>query len=135
MRVPGRRGVVSIMLTLALGVAIGAATLLVGTEVAKNLEPPPPASAGVALTSAFPANSARELEEAFQGYQAARRLYDKAVAARVQDLRAHLAVLRKAKQRLERAVILNTPGLPLVEPVFPGSATPTGPATGPSLAP
>ncbi len=111
------------MVTMALGVAIGAATLLVGTEVAKNLDEKP--AGGVAsftIQPDIPANSAQELEEAFREYQTARQAYDLAVAARGADLRQPLAALRRAKARLEKAIALNTPGLGPLEPLRPGGS-------------
>jgi hypothetical protein len=101
---------------MALGVAIGAATLLVGTEVAKNLEEKPAGVASFTVQPDLPANSAQELEDAFREYQAARQAYDLAVAARGADLRPPLAALRRAKARLERAITLNTPGLGVLDP-------------------
>lgn len=111
-----RRGIIGFMVTMALGVAIGAATLLVGTEVAKNLEEKPAGVASFAVQPDIPANSAQELEDAFREYQAARQAYDLAVAARGADLRPALAALRRAKARLERAITLNTPGLGVLDP-------------------
>lgn len=119
------------MLTMALGIALGAATLLVGNEVAKGVDKKdggkgkkPPA-----LTP-LPSNSAQELEESFKAYREARRRYDEALAGKVADPRVLVEELKRAKVRLEKAILLNTPGLPSMEaPLATDDPTP-GPRPG-----
>jgi len=110
---PSRRGIVGLMLTIALGIALGAATLLVGKEVAKGVEKKLPAS--------MPENSGRELEEAFRSYQAARQSFLEAKSRKATDLRQKGEMLKKAESCLQKALRLNTPEIAPIEqpPKYP----------------
>jgi len=103
-----RRGIIGVLLTMALGLALGAATLVVGTEVANgpdkktgnNIVPAPSSSSTYA-----------EADAAFREYQSARKAYDEAVENKYPDIDQISLQLQKSKARLERAILLNTPGV------------------------
>lgn len=103
-----RRGVIGFMVTMAVGIAIGAATLFVGSEIAKGLEEDKGNQKGsVSVIS----SSALEVEKAFTDYQSAQKDYERAVNQNSPYAQQYLERLHSAKRRLEIALLRNTPGV------------------------
>lgn len=129
-----RRGIVGVVVTMAVGLAIGAATVFVGSEVAKGLKKDKTPPERVQHNS----NAAAEVDQAFQVYQAAQRRYEQARDTGASDLRERQATFELARQRLERALLLNTPGVsqmqlpPLTTPLpSPATVSVAAPGTAP----
>ncbi|PKL45233.1 MAG: hypothetical protein CVV41_03840 [Candidatus Riflebacteria bacterium HGW-Riflebacteria-1] len=100
-----RRGVIGFMLTMAVGIALGAAALVVSSEIARKDEEKQPFSAARGPSS--PAN----VEKAFEDYQKAYRDYQQAVGLGRSDIKKYGDALRDAKKHLEIEIFRNTPGV------------------------
>jgi hypothetical protein len=121
-----RRGVIGFMVTMAVGLALGVATVFVGSEVAKGLQKPtPPGVAPAPVLTPIPA--VRDVEEAFYAYQNAQYAYEEALAQRSPDAPQRFAEFQAARRQLERAILINTPGIPKGLPLGEPPATPTVP--------
>lgn len=103
-----RRGIIGFVVTMAVGIALGAATLFVGSEVAKNLDqekkPGPPAVY-------FPSPAAIEVDAAFKDYQSRQKAYEQALLNNSPHAPRLLENLSRARKRLELAILNNTPGV------------------------
>lgn len=99
-----RRGIVGFMLTVALGVAIGAATLVVGTEVAKGVKEKV-AKDGKTTKGAM---SDPVVAEAWNAYQKAKKAYDEAVAAKQADVRQLKEEMDSRRETWKQAVLQYT---------------------------
>ncbi len=101
-----KRGVIGLMLTMALGVALGAATLVVGNEIVK----------GISGNENKTANSEKKaspvaVEKAFAEYQAAYKSYQQAVGLGRSDSDNYAKKLQEARKKLEWEILKNTPGV------------------------
>ena len=100
-----RRGVIGFMLTMAVGIALGAAALVVSNEIAqKNSKDKP-------LSSFRGPSSPASVEKAFENYQKAYREYQQAVGLGRADVKKYGDQLREAKKLLEIEIFRNTPGV------------------------
>ncbi|HNV72810.1 MAG TPA: hypothetical protein PKO06_24090, partial [Candidatus Ozemobacteraceae bacterium] len=104
-----RNGFVGFMLTMALGVALGAATLVVSNEVIKGAkkEGTKPATS---QSSPFK-DRANALKVAWKNYDQTRQAYEDALAQRSPDVATKRETMLRAKRILERAILGATPGL------------------------
>ncbi|MBF0544548.1 MAG: LysM peptidoglycan-binding domain-containing protein [Candidatus Riflebacteria bacterium] len=114
-----RRGFIDVMLTLALGVALGVATLVVTKEV---INPDKSTRPNQNLTAEQKKNL---LFNSSKNYYQARQEYEAAVKAGDPNVSAKREQLLMAKTIYERATILNTPGaVPIGDvPPVPGTET------------
>lgn len=99
-----RRGIIGFMLTVALGVAIGAATLVVGTEVAKGVK-------DKLSKDGKPTRGAMSdpvVAGAWNAYQQAKKTYDEAVAAKKSDLQQLKEELERRRETWKQAVLERT---------------------------
>ncbi|HOT29637.1 MAG TPA: LysM peptidoglycan-binding domain-containing protein [Candidatus Ozemobacteraceae bacterium] len=99
-----RRGIVGFMLTVALGVAIGAATLVVGTEVAKGVKEKL-SKDGKTTKGAM---SDPVVAGAWDSYQKAKKAYDEAVAAKKSDVRQLKEEMDRRRETWKQAVLERT---------------------------
>ncbi len=99
-----RRGIVGFMLTVALGVAIGAATLVVGTEVAKGVKEK--VSKDGKTTKGAMSNPV--VAGAWNSYQKAKKAYDEAVAAKKSDIRQLQEEMDRRRETWKQAVLEHT---------------------------
>jgi len=90
---------------MAVGIALGAATLVVSNEIARKAAKDKPTS-----TFHGPSSSA-SVEKAFENYQKAFREYQQAVGLGRADAKKYGDNLREAKKRLETEIFRNTPGV------------------------
>ncbi|PKL48135.1 MAG: hypothetical protein CVV42_10780 [Candidatus Riflebacteria bacterium HGW-Riflebacteria-2] len=100
-----RRGVIGFMLTMAVGIALGAAALVVSNEIVRNDKDKQPFAAARGPSS--PAN----VEKAFEQYQKAYRDYQQAAGLGRPDMAKYAEALREAKRNLEIEIFRNTPGV------------------------
>lgn len=100
---PKRRGVIGFLLTMAVGVALGAAALVVTNEMQKEPEPGP-------LQKQVPSSPAA-VEKAFADYQKAHEAYRQAVGRGRPDIDKYKRAHDIAKHRLELEIFRNTPGV------------------------
>jgi len=99
-----RKGVIGFLLTMAVGVALGAAALVVSTEIKKDGQASP-------LTAAKSPSSPEAVEKAFEDYQRAYKAYQQAVGLGRKDVQKYADAYQAAKQRLEVEIFRNTPGV------------------------
>jgi nucleoid-associated protein YgaU len=101
-----RRGVIGFMLTMALGVALGAATLVVGNEIVKGISGKDEKAAN---STSKP--SSVEVDKAFQEYQSAYKNYQQAVGLGRSDAEVYENKLKEARKNLEWQILKSTPGV------------------------
>ncbi|MFZ5949703.1 MAG: LysM peptidoglycan-binding domain-containing protein [Candidatus Rifleibacteriota bacterium] len=99
-----RKGVIGFLLTMAVGVALGAAALVVSTEIKKDGQASP-------LAAAKSPSSPEAVEKAFEDYQQAYKAYQQAVGLGRKDVQKYADAYQAAKQRLEIEIFRNTPGV------------------------
>lgn len=117
-----RRGVIGFMLTMAVGIALGAATLVVTNEIVRDKEKPSENAAGSSTLSS-PVN----VEKAFEDYQKAYREYQQAAGLGRADIKKYSDAYREAKRNLEIAIMRNTPGTQEMDlPILTGQKTTSG---------
>ncbi len=100
-----RRGVVGFMLTMAVGIALGAAALVMSNEIARD------SKNKQSFTSYRGPSSPASVEKAFAEYQKAYRDYQQAVGRGRSDSKKYAEALRNAKKALEIEIFRNTPGV------------------------
>ena len=112
MRKLNKRGVIGFVITMALGVAIGAAALVVGTEMAKTKKSSPKAkvSRKADVSNSSKPSSANQINKAFADYQKAYKDYQQAVGLGREDVQIYVENLQIAKSNLEWEILRNTPG-------------------------
>jgi nucleoid-associated protein YgaU len=91
---------------MAVGIALGAATLVVTNEMTRNDSQP-----GNTLTAARTPSSPAAVEKAYEAYQKAYKEYQQAVGLGREDMQKYGAALQKAKRNLEIEILRNTPGV------------------------
>ncbi|NCB39689.1 MAG: LysM peptidoglycan-binding domain-containing protein [Erysipelotrichia bacterium] len=101
-----KRGFIGVMLTMAVGIALGAAALVVSTEIAKDKKQDA-ASSSVSSSD----GSAKNVEKAFDQYQKAYREYQQAAGLGRDDVKKYADAFKSAKRELELAILKNTPGV------------------------
>lgn len=99
-----RKGVIGFLLTMAVGVALGAAALVVTSEMGKEKKADP-------LKAAKVKSSPVEVEKAFEEYQKAYRAYQQAAGLGRKDIQKYADAYHEAKRRLEIEIFRNTPGV------------------------
>ncbi|MDN5280552.1 MAG: hypothetical protein PWR01_4517 [Clostridiales bacterium] len=99
-----RKGVIGFLLTMAVGVALGAAALVVSSEMQKDNK------ADLLQTAKAPSSPAA-VEKAFEEYQKAYKAYQQAVGLGRKDIQKYADEYRAAKKRLELEIFRNTPGV------------------------
>ncbi|GAB4279442.1 MAG: hypothetical protein Kow0029_23320 [Candidatus Rifleibacteriota bacterium] len=99
-----RKGVVGFLLTMAVGLAIGAAALVVSKEVQKD-------SQTSSLRAVSQPSSPEAVEKAFAEYQKAYREYQQAAGLGRADIQKYADAYFKAKRKLEIEIFRNTPGV------------------------
>ncbi len=100
-----RRGVIGFMLTMAVGIALGAAALVVSNEIARDDKQKQP------FAAVREPSSPASVEKAFEQYQKAYRDYQQAVGLGRPDVAKYAEALREAKRNLEIEIFRNTPGV------------------------
>jgi nucleoid-associated protein YgaU len=112
MRKLNKRGVIGFVLTMAVGVAIGAAALVVGNEMSKKKKSSPKAQTiqKTNASSRMKPSSAKQIDKAFADYQKAYKDYQQAVGLGREDIQVYAENLRIAKSNLEWEILRNTPG-------------------------
>ncbi|MBF0498644.1 MAG: LysM peptidoglycan-binding domain-containing protein [Candidatus Riflebacteria bacterium] len=108
-----RHGFVGLMVTMALGMALGAAALVVSKEI-KEKGVNGGGSTSVSKTDA----RQNQLQVAASTYQQAKQAYDRALSTQSPDLAIRRDALLRAKARYEKAILLTTPGV-----TIPGTAS------------
>ncbi len=101
-----RRGVIGFMLTMAVGVALGAAALVVSNEMTRDKEEK---KLVAPLTTGF--HSSADVEKAFTRYQKAYKDYQNAVGMGRADVDRFTAAFIDARKKLELELLKNTPGV------------------------
>ncbi len=101
-----KRGVIGFMLTMAVGIALGAAALVVTSEM--NRDKPEENHPKIENNSA---GSPVKVEKAFEEYQKAYKEYQQAVGLGRADLKRYEDALKEAKKKLELEIFRNTPGV------------------------
>lgn len=99
-----RKGVIGFLLTMAVGVALGAAALVVTTEMHKE-------SRSETLKAASTPTSPVAVEKAFADFQKAYSAYQQAVGLGRKDIQKYADAYHAAKKRLELEIFRNTPGV------------------------
>jgi len=101
-----RRGVIGFMLTMAVGIALGAAALVVTSEMKReNPEENKPAVEKKMY------GSPAMVEKAFEEYQKAYKDYQMAVGMGRADMKKYEDLFKAARRRLELEIFRNTPGV------------------------
>lgn len=100
-----RRGIIGFMLTMAVGIALGAAALVVSNEIVRKENKPS------SFTRVKGPSSPASVEKAFESYQKAYRDYQQAVGLGRKDVKKYADALREAKKNLEIEIFRNTPGV------------------------
>jgi nucleoid-associated protein YgaU len=98
-----RKGVIGFLLTMAVGVALGAAALVVSNEIQKEGEKS-------ALQDRAPSSPAA-VEKAFEDYQNAYKAYQHAAGIGRKDVEKYRQNYLEAKRKLEVEIFRNTPGV------------------------
>ena len=106
MIINNRRGVIGFMLTMAVGIALGAATLVVTNEMARD-DKGKKTTLGSASTPSSPAS----VEKAFEKYQKAYQEYQQAAGLGREDVKKYADAFKEAKRDLEIEILRNTPGV------------------------
>ncbi len=101
-----RRGVIGFMLTMAVGIALGAAALVVSNEMARENKDGKTVNPVVTGPS-----SPASVEKAFEEYQKAYKDYQQAVGLGREDLKRFSDAFKEAKRKLEIEIFRNTPGV------------------------
>lgn len=104
-----RRGVIGFMLTMAVGIALGAATLVVSNEIARDKNEKKSTSAS--QTSLRGTSSPADVEKAFDNYQKAYKEYQQAAGLGRGDIKKYSDAYKEAKRKLEIEIMRNTPGV------------------------
>ncbi|HNW37207.1 MAG TPA: LysM peptidoglycan-binding domain-containing protein, partial [Candidatus Ozemobacteraceae bacterium] len=113
MLIKDRRGIIGFMLTMALGVALGAATLVVGNEVVKGVKNKLTKDGKTVQTTPKTGGIASNpvVEKAWNEYQKARKAYDEAVFNRSADWQQKKAEMERLRETWKKAVLNRTPGV------------------------
>ncbi len=106
MIINNRRGVIGFMLTMAVGIALGAATLVVTSEMTRDDK-----DRKTTLTSARTPSSPGDVEKAFEKYQKAYQEYQQAAGLGREDVKKYADAFKEAKRNLEIEILRNTPGV------------------------
>jgi len=106
MIINNRRGVIGFMLTMAVGIALGAATLVVTNEMTRDDK-----DKKTTLTSARTPSSPADVEKAFEKYQKAYQEYQQAAGLGREDVKKYADAFKEAKRNLEIEILRNTPGV------------------------
>lgn len=106
MIINNRRGVIGFMLTMAVGIALGAATLVVTNEMTRDDK-----DKKTTLTSASTPSSPADVEKAFDKYQKAYQEYQQAAGLGREDVKKYADAFKEAKRNLEIEILRNTPGV------------------------
>jgi len=114
-----RRGIIGFMITLALGVAVGAATLVVGNEVVKNMKNSDEKKEKSGFQNPRYQIQNTSLEMAAKRLARAQRDYYKSVTMQAGDLNEKSQALKQAKAEYER--ILKQMNSPATAPEVSGS--------------
>lgn len=104
MIIRNRRGVVGFLLTMAVGAALGAAALVVSSEIKKDAAPDP-------FKEATVPSSPGAVEKAFEEYQQAYKAYQQAAGLGRADVQKYADAYQQAKRKLEIEIFRNTPGV------------------------
>ena len=110
MRTERRRGFIGFLLTMALGIALGTATLVASKEIItgsdKNKTQP--------TNQSSYADRAQALKVAWKSYDQARLAYESALAKKADNVSAKHETMLKAKGIMEKAILRATPGVPSI---------------------
>ena len=106
MIINNRRGVIGFMLTMAVGIALGAATLVVTSEMTRDDN-----KKKTTLNSARTPSSPAAVERAFEKYQKAYQEYQQAAGLGREDVKKYADAFKEAKRNLEIEILRNTPGV------------------------
>ena len=106
MIINNRRGVIGFMLTMAVGIALGAATLVVTSEMTRDDN-----KKKTTLNSARTPSSPAAVEKAFEKYQKAYQEYQQAAGLGREDVKKYADAFKEAKRNLEIEILRNTPGV------------------------
>lgn len=106
MIINNRRGVIGFMLTMAVGIALGAATLVVTNEMTRDDN-----KKKTTLSSARTPSSPAAVEKAFEKYQKAYQEYQQAAGLGREDVKKYADAFKEAKRNLEIEILRNTPGV------------------------
>lgn len=106
MIINNRRGVIGFMLTMAVGIALGAATLVVTNEMTRDDN-----KKKTTLNSARTPSSPAAVEKAFEKYQKAYQEYQQAAGLGREDVKKYADAFKEAKRNLEIEILRNTPGV------------------------
>jgi nucleoid-associated protein YgaU len=106
MIINNRRGVIGFMLTMAVGIALGAATLVVTSEMTRDDN-----KKKTTLSSARTPSSPAAVEKAFEKYQKAYQEYQQAAGLGREDVKKYADAFKEAKRNLEIEILRNTPGV------------------------
>lgn len=100
-----RRGVIGFMLTMAVGIALGAAALVVTSEMNREIPEEKP------IVEKKQGGSPAKVEKAFEEYQKAYADYQQAVGMGRADLKRFEDAFKAARRKLELEIFRNTPGV------------------------
>ncbi|HOI89376.1 MAG TPA: hypothetical protein PLK28_02575, partial [Candidatus Rifleibacterium sp.] len=92
MIINNRRGVIGFMLTMAVGIALGAATLVVTNEMTRDDN-----KKKTTLNSARTPSSPAAVEKAFEKYQKAYQEYQQAAGLGREDVKKYADAFKEAK--------------------------------------
>ena len=137
-----RKGIIGFMLTLALGVAVGAATLVVGNEVVKGIKDPqkkPTDPVIASATSKISTGSNSKAATAAKRYTTAQQDYYRSIMNQSGDAKAKSKAVAEANLRYQQEkqqIALNksepakttSPGLKISSPFEEGTTTTVTPA-------
>ena len=101
-----RRGFVGLMVTLALGAAVGAAVLVVGREIARS-----GSARGPDQVARLARSRQGQLAVAAQAYVRAKESYDEALARKAPELSSRRETMLRARALYERLIMATTPGM------------------------
>lgn len=111
MLINDRHGIIGFMLTMALGVALGAATLVVGNEVVKEVKSNKDGNTRQTGSKTGGVISNPVVEKAWGEYQKARKVYDEAVFKRSADWQQKKIKMERLREAWKRTVLDHTPGV------------------------
>ena len=125
-----RRGFVGLMVTLALGAAVGAAVLVVGREIARS-----GSAKGPDQVARLARSRQGQLAAAAQAYVRAKESYDEALARKAPELVSRRETMLRARALYERLIMATTPGMVSLGAVpLPMNPVPMPLASGPGAA-
>lgn len=102
-----RKGIVGFVLTMAVGIAIGAAALVMTNEVAKEERKKQIDH----LESLSRPSSPVAVQKAYEDYERAYLEYQQAVGLGRPDIEKYLEIFNLARRKLEIEIFRNTPGV------------------------